>query len=81
MLNPSFRNYKIYGVADLPEITTILVPSYEESGPFGAKSISEICINGAQAAVSNAIFDAVGIRLRTAPFTPERVLTAIIDND
>jgi probable selenate reductase molybdenum-binding subunit len=81
MLNPSFRNYKIYGVADLPEITTILVPSYEESGPFGAKSISEICINGAQAAVSNAIFDAVGVRLRTAPFTPERVLTAIIDND
>jgi len=77
MLNPSFGRYKISCSADIPRITTILVPTYEPSGPFGAKSVSEISINGPLPAISNAVFDAVGIRLRTSPFTPERVLAAL----
>ena len=77
MTNPTFRHYKIFSTADLPALTTILVESEEETGPFGAKSVSEIGINGAMPAISNAIFDAVGIRLRQAPFTAERVLRAL----
>jgi len=77
MLNSDLGNYKIFSTADLPRIETILVPTYEDTGPFGAKSVSEICINGPLPAISNAIFNAVGVRLRTAPFTPERVLQAI----
>ncbi len=77
MRNPSFRDYKIFSTADLPELTTILVPTYEPTGPFGAKSVSEIGINGALPAINNAIFDAVGVRLHEAPFTPERVLAAL----
>jgi len=77
MLNPSFGRYKISCSADIPRIATILVPTYEPSGPFGAKSVSEISINGPLPAISNAVFDAVGIRLRTSPFTPERVLAAL----
>jgi putative selenate reductase molybdopterin-binding subunit len=77
MLNPSFRKYKLYNTRDVPEIKAILIPTFEPSGPFGAKSVSEISINGAQAAIANAIYDAVGVRLREAPFTSERVLTAI----
>ena len=77
MRNPSFGQYKIYSTRDLPEIEAIMVPTYEESGPFGAKSVSEIGINGPLPAISNAIYDAVGIRLRTSPFTPERVLAAL----
>ncbi|HEY3448256.1 MAG TPA: molybdopterin cofactor-binding domain-containing protein [Myxococcales bacterium] len=75
--NGNFANYKIWSAADVPEMVTILVPTYEESGPFGAKSVSEIGINGPCPAIANAIFDAVGVRLRETPFTPEKVLTAI----
>jgi putative selenate reductase molybdopterin-binding subunit len=77
MRNNSFREYKIFCTRDLPEIQTILVPTYEPTGPFGAKSVSEISINGPLPVISNAIFDAVGVRLRQAPYTPERVLAAL----
>ena len=77
MLNSNFGYYKIFSTADLPEIKTILVPTYEETGPFGAKSVSEISINGALPAISNAVYNAVGIRLRESPFTPELVFNEI----
>jgi len=77
MLNPTLAFYKIYGTRDLPEIKTILVPTYEETGPYGAKSVSEICINGPAPAISNAIYNACGIRLRKTPFTSERVYKAL----
>jgi len=75
--NTGFNDYKIFSTADVPEIVTIIVPTWEESGPYGAKSVSEIGINGALPAIANAIYDAVGVRLREGPFTPERVLAAI----
>ena len=73
MTNPSFWDYKIYTAADLPEMATIIVGSYEETGPFGAKSIGEIAINGPIPAIGNAIFDATGVRVFEAPYTSERV--------
>lgn len=73
MSNPNFKGYKIFSTADTPPIKTILVSTYEPNGPFGAKSISEIGINGPQPAIANAIYDAVGIRLYAPPFTPEKV--------
>jgi putative selenate reductase molybdopterin-binding subunit len=75
--NPGFGHYKILSMRDLPEMVTILVPSYEPTGPYGAKSVSEIGINGPLPAISNAIRDAVGVRLVQAPFTPERILRAM----
>jgi CO/xanthine dehydrogenase Mo-binding subunit len=77
LLNPSFGTYGVFFMRDLPEIRTFLVPTYEPTGPFGAKSIAEVCINGPCPAISNAIFDAVGIRLRKPPYTPETVLRAL----
>ena len=77
MRNPNFADYKIFSTLDMPEMVTIMVPTYEESGPFGAKSVSEIGINGPCPAIANAIYDAVGVRLRETPFTPERVLKAL----
>jgi probable selenate reductase molybdenum-binding subunit len=77
MRNPDFNHYKIFSTADLPELQTILVPTWEKTGPFGAKSVSEIGINGPIPAIANAIYDAVGIRLTTSPFTAERVLNAL----
>jgi CO/xanthine dehydrogenase Mo-binding subunit len=77
MINPSFKNYKIYRSNDSPRFRTILIPTYEPSGPFGAKSVSEIGINGPLPAVANAVYHAAGIRLYDPPFTPEKVLRAI----
>jgi CO/xanthine dehydrogenase Mo-binding subunit len=77
LLNPSFGTYGVFFMPDLPEIRTFLVPTYESSGPFGAKSIAEVCINGPCPAISNAIFDAIGIRLRRPPYTPETVFRAL----
>ncbi len=73
MTNDSFLHYRIFSMRDKPELVTILVPSYEKTGPYGAKSVSEICINGPCPAISNAIYNAVGVRLREIPFTPEKV--------
>jgi len=77
LLTDNFFTYKIPSTRDLPEVKIIHVKSYENSGPFGAKSVSEISINGALPAISNAIFNATGARLTEGPFTPERVLKAI----
>jgi putative selenate reductase molybdopterin-binding subunit len=76
-LNPSFRYYRVPGPRDLPELVTILVPTYEPTGPFGAKSVSEICINGPLPALSNAIYNAIGIRMRKSPFTAERIWSSL----
>jgi len=77
VLNASLLDYKIFSLRDKPELKTFLVPSYEKTGPYGAKSVSEICINGALPAISNAIYNACGVRLRTAPFTREKVWRAL----
>ncbi|MGB9834504.1 MAG: xanthine dehydrogenase family protein molybdopterin-binding subunit [bacterium] len=73
-LNPNFLDYKVLSSLDIPEIEVILVETHEPSGPFGAKSVAEICINGPLPAVANAVYDALGIQLKKAPFTAESVL-------
>lgn len=77
MTNPDFGRYKIFSTIDTPELVTILANSYEGTGPYGAKSVSEIGINGPAPAIANAVFDAIGVRVKHTPFTPERVLEAI----
>jgi CO/xanthine dehydrogenase Mo-binding subunit len=77
MLNASLMEYKVPTSLDLPEIKAIIVESDEPSGPFGAKSVGEICLDVVAPAIANAIFDATGVRLRDLPFTPERVWRAL----
>lgn len=76
-LNPSFESYKIFSALDIPKIRVILVPSFEPTGPYGAKTLGEVNINGPLPTISNAISQAVGVRLCETPFTPERVLKAL----
>ncbi len=77
MLNPNFLDYKILSAADMPAMQTILVETEEPLGPYGAKSIGEIAINGPAPAIANAIYDAIGVRLRQLPMRPEDVLRAL----
>lgn len=74
VLNPNFLDYKVFSSLDVPDIEVLLVKTHEPSGPFGAKSVAEVCINGPLPAVANAVYDALGIQLQKAPFTPEMVL-------
>ena len=73
MLNDNFRDYKQFSALDMPEFETILVRSYEPAGPFGAKSVSEIPADGPGPTIANAIANAIGIRFRELPITPEKV--------
>lgn len=68
-----FGDYRILQANEAPEIEAILVPTYEPSGPFGAKAAAEIPLDGVAPAVANAVFDAVGVRVRDLPLTPEKV--------
>jgi len=80
-LNPNFLDYKIFSAKDMPKLTTILVETDEPLGPFGAKSISEVPINGPAPAIANAIYHAVGVRIRKLPIRPEDVLRALCDKE
>ena len=75
--NTSFADYKIFASTDMPKMTSILVESFEPHGPYGAKAVAEIPIDGPAPAISNAIFNAIGVRLRSLPFTPEKVLAGL----
>jgi CO/xanthine dehydrogenase Mo-binding subunit len=77
MTNPRFWDYRIFTARDIPEIRTILVETDEPTGPFGAKSIGEVAINGPAPAIANAVYDAVGVRIRDLPITPEKVWQAL----
>jgi putative selenate reductase molybdopterin-binding subunit len=77
VVNPRFGPYWIYRADDVPRLTTIFVETYEESGPFGAKAVAEIPLDGAAPAIANAVYDAVGVRIKDAPLFPEKIWRAL----
>src|SRR5271169_5149595 len=77
LMNPGLLEYRSPSSAESPEIEPIIVESIDPEGPFGAKEAGEGSLAATIPAISNAIYDAVGVRLREAPFTPERVLSAL----
>ncbi len=76
-IGPSLLDYRIATSLDTPAIASSIVESLDPGGPYGAKEAGEGPLHPAIPAIANAIYDAVGIRLRTMPFTPERVLAAL----
>ena len=76
--NARLDTYGTPGILDAPaDFQAVLIPTCDPSGPYGAKSISEVATNGAAPAVAAAIHDAVGVWLRSWPFTGEKVLRAL----
>lgn len=74
---PSLAEYLIPTAMDFPDTEVIVLESGTGIGPFGAKGIGEPALTPAAPAVANAVADALGVRIRQVPFTPERVLEAL----
>ncbi len=80
MRNPSFVDYRIATTADVPdEIVSIIVEHGQDDGPFGARGIGEHPMVPTIAALANAIYDAIGVRVTTPPFSAEKVYLAMLD--
>src|SRR5579864_4254667 len=77
LMNPGLLEYRSPSSVESPDVEPIIVESVDPEGPFGAKECSEGSLAATIPAIANAIYDAVGIRLHEAPFTPERVLAAL----
>ena len=69
----SFMQYKVPCREDIGHIYVDFASSYEESGPFGAKSVGELVINTPAPAIADAIYQATGKRFYTLPITPEKI--------
>lgn len=77
LVAPNLLDYPIPTSLDSPEIHSLIVESVDPEGPYGAKEAGEGPLHSVIPAISNAIFDAVGIRLRELPFSPQKVLAAL----
>lgn len=76
-LNPNFCTYKIVNSTDIPSIRTVLIETVDPNGPFGAKGVGELTTIPTAPAIANAINNAIGVRVKDLPITPDRILDAL----
>ncbi|MBV9617066.1 MAG: molybdopterin-dependent oxidoreductase [Ktedonobacteraceae bacterium] len=76
-LTNNLSEYGMHTASDMPVMQTYLMETAALSSPFGMKVVAEIPLQGMGAALANAVADAIGVRIRQLPLTPERVLRAI----
>lgn len=77
LFSRSLMQYKIPSRLDVCDVRVDFESSYEQSGPFGAKSIGEIVINTPSPAIADAVYNAVGVRIRELPITPEKIVMGL----
>ena len=77
IMNGNFLDYKLFTAKDIPPIEAVIIETDEKNGPFGAKGIGEPGLVPTAPAIANAIYDAVGVRIKDLPITPEKVLKAL----
>lgn len=75
--NNRLTNYLIPTALDMPEVKKILIEDPESTGPYGAKGIGEPVTIAAAPAILNAIYNAIGIRMKEIPVTPEKLIKAL----
>ena len=77
MLNSSFLDYRMPTALDLPMIDTVIVEVANPGHPYGVRGVAEVSIVPPMAAIANAIYDAVGVRMESLPMNPAAVAKAI----
>ncbi|MDO9546730.1 MAG: molybdopterin-dependent oxidoreductase [Pelolinea sp.] len=75
--NDQFGTYRIYKSDDVPPMDVIFVQTDEPSGPYGAKSIAEISVDGVAPAMVNALHNASGVWYRDLPITQEKIMNGL----
>ena len=75
--NTSYAEYKIPSARDMPSVECHIVESIDPEGPYGAKGIGEMTQLPTCPAIANAIYDAIGVQIKTLPITPEKILAAL----
>lgn len=75
--NTSFTNYGIPLAVDIPEIQPIIIEEAKEEGPYGSKGFGEPSLIGVAPAVANALYNALGIRIKSLPITPGKIVEAL----
>ncbi len=79
-VNPGFVDYRVPTSADLPTVESVIVEVPAPNGPFGAKGVGEPPITPTLATMSNAVVDAVGVRINDLPIKPEKIVAALHNN-
>jgi CO/xanthine dehydrogenase Mo-binding subunit len=76
-MNHTWRDYKQPTAMDVPEYFVEHVHTHDPYGPFGAKGAGEASSCSTMAAIANGVYDAVGVRIKDLPITPEKILEAL----
>ncbi len=80
-INPNFVDYKMATSMDMPEMEPIIVETYHDRGPYGAKGLGEPALAATAPAIANAIYNAVGVRIKDLPITPDKIVRALKEKD
>lgn len=81
VLNANFAGYRVPRSIGIPKMNTILVETNDPEGPFGAKGMGEASLLPTSAAIANAVEDAIGVRIKELPITPEKIIKALKDKE
>jgi len=81
VMNPNFLDYKMLTAKDVPRIEPVVIETDDQFGPFGAKGVGEPGLVPTAPAIANAIYDAIGVRIKELPITPEKVLAALKEKE
>jgi len=76
-INDTLHEYLVPTTMEAPEIRSLVVDAWEDAGPFGAKEVGEGALLPSIGAIANAIYDAVGVRIKDLPITSEKILKAL----
>jgi putative selenate reductase molybdopterin-binding subunit len=81
IVNPNFHDYKMLTIKDMPKISPILIESIDPNGPFGAKGLGEPAMVPTAPAIINAIYNAVGVRIKDLPATSEKIYQGLKEKE
>ena len=79
--NPGFLDYRMPVTSDLPKIDTVMIEVPNPKHPQGVRGVGEVPLVPVMAAVSNALYKALGIRFHSLPMSPPKVLDALEPED